>query len=546
MIKSTCAYLKSNTLFIVAVAIAAALRAYQITYQIIADDEWHALHKVLNSTMLAIISNPGETTDSVPMTVFYKFMLEHVMLSEWVMLAPSLVFGMLTVVTLPAAAREIIGGRAATLLACLIAISPLLIFFSRLARPYAFIPVLTFGGVMAFLKWSGGRGKRWAVIYVICAVAAPYLHLTALPFLAAPLFILPVEKLWQRYSSNPAASTSRTSNYETIIVYTIVPVLSSLLVYLVLRDSSGSFAAKISKDRPTVETCIETLKLFYGVQHAWVVGVLIAASVVGLMQILKMHRRFALYVLSACIFQILFIAVSGPFASNAPAVFSRYVLSLLPVLLMFTAAAVVYFDSALRGIIRWWPHALGIFIVLTLLIFSPLKTIYYQPNSFTNHALFQHNYNPDNKYAAKLRPKSIPQFYYNLAKLERNSITIIEAPWYYPYQSNAIYVYYQQVHRQRVVIGFVGTDLIRFGEFPINGRARFRNFVHLSDNQADNQALKMRTIKYVVFHLNLFDEVTSRYSGAVAVDMTGWIAYYKSIYGIPVYMDDKIVVFDVS
>ncbi|WP_420265735.1 hypothetical protein [Candidatus Magnetominusculus dajiuhuensis] len=529
------AYIYRNILFISAIAVAAALRFYQITYQVIADDEWHSLHKISSLTMAGILSNPGETTDSVPLTVFYKFMLDHVILSEWVMQGPSLLFGMLTVIVLPIAARTVIGRPATIVFAWLIAISPLLIFYSRLARPYAFIPVLALGGVMAFLKWRGGNGKKWAVIYVICAVAAPYLHLTALPFLIAPLVVLPLEKLWLRYKVNQSAKAPK---IETVIVYTVVSALLSLLVYFVLSDRSGSFSAKIAKDRPTIETFLESLKLFYGTSCSWIVAVLFAAGVIGVWQIIRTRPRFALYVFTACLFQTVFIVLSAPYASVIPAVFARYTLSKLPVMLLLSAVGLV----CMRNILPRLPHLISVIVVLFLIIFSPLKKIYYRPNSFTNHLLFQHDYNPDNKYSRKLCPKSMPQFYYDLQKIDRDSITIVESPWYYSYQSNVIYVYYQQLHRQRVVIGFVGTDLLHFGEFPFNKRARFRNFVHLSDYQD----LKRRKVKYVVFHKNLINEVTSTYSNAEAVDMAHWIKYYKLIFGDPVYTDDNIVVFDVQ
>ncbi|MBF0486717.1 MAG: hypothetical protein HQK98_01020 [Nitrospirae bacterium] len=533
------AYIYRNILFISAITVAAALRFYQITYQVIADDEWHSIHKIFNLTILGIISNPGETTDSVPLTVFYKLMLDHVILSEWVMQGPSLLFGMLAVIVLPIAARTVVGRGASLVFAWLIAISPLMIFYARLARPYAFIPVLALGGVMAFLKWRGGDGKKWAVIYVICAVAAPYLHLTALPFLIAPLVVLPLETGWELHKKTQSAKAPK---LETVIVYTLVSALLSLLVYFVLSDRSGSFSAKIAKDRPTIETFLESLKLFYGTRCSWIEAVLVAAGVIGVWQILKTRPRFALYVFTACLFQTVFIVLSAPYASVIPAVFARYTLSKLPVMLLLSGVGLVRIDGCLRNILPRLPHVISVIVVLSLILFSPLRNIYYRPNSFTNHVLFQHDYNPYNKYAKKLRPKSMPQFYYDLQKIDKDSITIVEAPWYYSYQSNVIYVYYQQLHRQRVVIGFVGADLLHFGEFPFNKRARFRNFVNLSDYQD----LKRRKVKYVVFHKNLINEVTSIYSNAEAVDMAHWIKYYRLIFGNPVHTDDNIVVFDVS
>jgi uncharacterized membrane protein len=299
-------------------------------------------------TIAGIVSNPGETTDSVPLTVYYKFMLDSAgFLSEWVLQAPSLLFGMLTVIVLPIAVRRLAGHRASLVFAWLLAISPLLIFYSRLARPYAFIPILTLGGVMAFIKWIDGDGRKWAVIYVICAVAAPYLHLTALPFLAAPLFILPVEKLWERYRAKPPASVPvrPLKGNETAWVFAIVPTLSALLIYFVLIDKSGTFSAKIAKNAPTAGTYIETIGLFYGTGFSWLAAALSVAGVIGAWQIVKQRRRFALYVFTACAFQVVFIVISSPFGSNAAIVFVRYMLSLLAVMLLVSAVGLVKIDE---------------------------------------------------------------------------------------------------------------------------------------------------------------------------------------------------------
>lgn len=57
---------------------------------------------------------------------------------------PSLAGGLLCLIIGPCLARELIGLRRAALLALLLAFSPILIFYSRISRPYSLVALLSF------------------------------------------------------------------------------------------------------------------------------------------------------------------------------------------------------------------------------------------------------------------------------------------------------------------------------------------------------------------------------------------------------------------
>ena len=48
------------------------LRAWQIDIQILIDDEWHAIHKLLASTPLDIVTHLGYADYSIPLTLYYQ------------------------------------------------------------------------------------------------------------------------------------------------------------------------------------------------------------------------------------------------------------------------------------------------------------------------------------------------------------------------------------------------------------------------------------------------------------------------------------------
>src|SRR5207245_1549837 len=66
----------------------------------------------------------------------------------------------------------------------LLAISPLLVYQSKTARPYALTSLFAFIAIVAFRKWWQKDGPQWtpAVAYVIATFLAGWLHPITLPF----------------------------------------------------------------------------------------------------------------------------------------------------------------------------------------------------------------------------------------------------------------------------------------------------------------------------------------------------------------------------
>jgi hypothetical protein len=120
---------------------------------------------------------------------------------------------------------------------------------------------------------------------------------------------------------------------------------------------------------------------------------------------------------------------------------------------------------------------------------------------------------------------------------------LLEAPWYYAWHNNP-FPHYQKLHRQEMMIGFVDDpeQWNRAGEYPPGlDRMRFRSFLHVSQHDK----LTERGVEYVVLHKNLAAEVPNAATREV-VDMSGWIAEYRSRYGSPYFEDASIVVFEIN
>src|SRR5262249_9671900 len=125
---------------------------------------------------------------SIPLTLFYRFLYLHCGLTDWGMRAPMLLAGIGLLLAAPWLTRGMLPLSTRCLWAALIAISPLLTYHTRTARPYAVTTFLCFVALFAFRRWWSGDERRWswALLYVAATFLAGWLHLIALSFALAP------------------------------------------------------------------------------------------------------------------------------------------------------------------------------------------------------------------------------------------------------------------------------------------------------------------------------------------------------------------------
>src|SRR6185503_19932243 len=118
------------------------LRFAGLRSQIIIDDEWHALHKLMRADMLDIVTHLDYADYSIPLTVYFRWLYDTVGLTEWGMHLPMVLAGIALIVVGPLLARPWTTPAVRAAWAVLLALSPLLVYFSRTARPYALTALL--------------------------------------------------------------------------------------------------------------------------------------------------------------------------------------------------------------------------------------------------------------------------------------------------------------------------------------------------------------------------------------------------------------------
>ena len=526
-----------------AAAFGAAIRLDQIREQIVLDDEWHALHALMRFGYGRILTHFGWTDVCIPLAAFDKAVKDTVGLSEMWMRLPILLAGIGSLLVLPLMLRKWLGGPASTSLAWLLAVSPLHVFLSRFARPYAVSLLLVMMGGLALARWWGDGRPQWKALGAFGFVLGPYFHLSALPVVLAVLGLGLLGAAWRR-------ETCARRPREVARLAAAVGLGLAVLVGVPLAVDHAALAYKAGRARLGASMAQGTLELMMGTARTPLLVALACLVLAGALLLARERPRLLGLLAAMALAGPAAIVAARPVSVDEPIVAARYCLVALPVIWVLVAVALTRGEERLRERgLPAPPGTLTAVALVALLLGGPLPRIHARPNNWMNHGSFQYAYDP-----ARLGwrcPTEVPPFYRELARQPPRSMRILEAPWWHAWE-NVYYPCYQQVHRQYMAIGFVApleraasaSGLPRAAELPLlaPGRPfRFRNFVHV----ADEAGLRRRAIRYVIFHRSLEAEMHVD-STDYRVDVAPWIAAYRSRYGTPVYEDGTLVVFDVG
>jgi len=452
-------------LLVVACLTGAALRWYQLRIQVVLDDEWHALHKLLQSDSWDILTSFGYADHSIPLTLYYRFLLLHGGLTEWVMHLPMLLSGVALLLIAPWLMRRECTLAVRAVWAVMLAISPLLVYHSKTARPYALTSLLTLVALVAFRRWwLGGRSTRaWAGTYIITTVLAGYLHPITLPFTLLPFIYYGVQALL----SYEEDGVKRRLMVRRLLVLGIgTPLLLACALLPPVVNDWTRLSAKAGAHSVTPESLYRTLLMLFGIAHPALLAILLIITALGLYRSSHRHRDFVGYVAVVALGSLAAIAAARPLWIHHPLVLARYVQPALPFLLLFLAeGCVACLERLQAGTIR-----AGIVAALAGLLWwsGPMPDYLYYPNQFIGHLRFQYDYDPaHNPYVLEVPRDPMPDFYRRLAEKRPRSLTLIEAPWRLESNFNP-HPWYQEVHRQFVKIGLVTPvcGVRDFGEYP--------------------------------------------------------------------------------
>jgi mannosyltransferase len=532
--------------FALAIGVGIGLRLDQLPSQLLLEDEWHAVYRLVHDTPAAIFLDFGHSDHSIPLTLLYGLEARAFGLSEIAMRWPQLAAGIATLLLFPWYVARRIGRAAALVFAALLAISPLLYFFSRMARPYALTLLLVWVAYFAFRRYADAAASRWpaAALYAASATVAAWLHPVVAPFVVAPF----VPAAWRCLrGAADAERRRRIARLALLALAAAVPMAALLLPPLIAHPES--LRLKSGVDLPNGDTLVGVWYLWFGTGASWVVLLAGALALVGLPSIWRRLPEAPSAVAGIALTALAIVGTRPAWIQN-PLTFARYLLPVLPLLLLATACGAVRVADALRraaaarglnpvvtGGIGGAIAALPVFVLGAT---TPLKPLLQYPNANSLHAVYQFDFRPEHNPILRLMDDiPLSPWWARLAQAPPGSLAIAVAP--FPTESVGWDApRWQRLSRQRIVHGLL-TPLCanpRPTEVPDDARFRFRNAVHV----ADDAELAAQRIDFVVW------QKPYRYTAhgldvPVAADVAHCAEPLAARFGAPVYEDQWLVVY---
>jgi hypothetical protein len=416
------------------------LRLWNLRDQILGGDETHAVRAALNFPLSRILVTYQQTDNCIPLTAFYKLFLSGGLpVTEMLLRLPVLLCGLAALLALPAAFEGRVSRGTVLVYRWLIAISPALVLYSRIARSYLPMVLFSFGAVMAFEAWWRTRSWRSGAAYVLLGALAVWFHLGAGPIVAAPFLFAAIDALARR--RDPGTSVGRDLRHLLLLGLAIATALALFLV-----PALGSLREVVAGKR--IEQSVSwgsvlpgILRLQAGTAAGWLALLFWLVALAGLVLLARKERRLALYTVTVVAGHLLGLLVLSPFGLTNPVIFGRYLLPVLPFVLLWAAAA---FDR-----VPAWSAAP---LILALLWRGPFADPVDRRTSFLHH----------NDFVAFQKPRpsipaaAVPGFYRRL-----RGETVVEFPWVSPWEANRSFYLYQEVHRGRVLASSPQSILLR-------------------------------------------------------------------------------------
>ena len=516
------------------------LRLDQFCAQLVTDDEWHAVHQLIQHSPASFFFSFGAADYSIPLALFYWLEAQLFGLSELAMRWPMMLAGLATVVLFPLWALRRYGWRTTLVFALLLAISPMLINYSRFARPYALTLLLGYLVHAAFWRFWAREGRLAATgtFYVLGSALCAWLHLITLPFVVAPLL-----------TAAPAAILAwwrgDRSQFDRLLMLGLAT--ATLTAALILPPLLGDAAALLSKTSVDVPN-LDTLK---GVWHMWLGSpsrpAVLFCLILALAGLPALFRRGGPLVRSALIglaLTLVLILLSKPAWIQNPLTLARYLLPAIAPLLLAVAIGAVRLAELAMGRLGAGATALVMILpVAALLVHTPLVQTMRQPNSNTLHSVFQADYRVHREGVAEFMRRAIPLSpWWQTLRGHDDGALIAAAPYHF-----VSYLWdaprWEEVSGHRVLPGALTGLCVdwREGEVPRDARFRLRNAVHL----ADADALTAKGIAYVVWQ-KPFTVVLDGNHAEIGTDTAQCLGSLRARFGNASYEDDKIAVFSLK
>jgi hypothetical protein len=559
------------------VVLGAVLRARGLTWQIPMDDEWHGIDFALSHDVWFLFTHFSRAgANSVPWNLYLRGALDTIGWTEVTIVLPSLIAGVGLLWLFPRWIARRFGSVPALVSAAVLAISPFLVFYSRMARAYSVVLFFECFALLALLDWLREARRRHAVVLVVFGALAVWTHAAALASMAGALTAAIV---WRALLARREASSSVPSVRQLIIAGIAMLALAGSLWLPALMHPLPSPVHPPARFASSTFTGL--LQLWIGSANPFfeLASVL---TVAGGVVLLARSARGELIVLAATVCAgLVAVLLTRPNLAGTGFVLARY---LLPAYLLGSLAVGVAAQAIARAAASSMGRTLRLGAVFASIVFAyvlgPLPRIHGAINSFTKHPAFQASYGEhdpdralpdplDDGVSVAVRRSQLQPFYSQLAR-ERGQAPIIEYPFLLGEDVNLLY-FPQQLHRRPVLAGYYTSGAqdrdvfgIEVGSSSAQVRVSAGYIVnatmvdHVLGTWARDRRIRFRTVvnildpvevarsgaEYLVLHGNLLREFFQIGPARIRSNFVTRIRpELVARYGVPVFENDLITVF---
>ena len=515
------------------------LRLDQFLLQVLLDDEWHVVHQLLVKGPGELFLTFGHADFSIPLALLYWLESGLFGLSEIGMRWPMLIAGLVTLIVLPIYLRKFFSDKTILVFSALLAMSPMLIIYSRTARPYALTLLLSLMALAAFQKFVEAENPPWksGLVYALCAISSAWLHLITLPLVVAPFLALGLPALLGR-------NWSRVGRMFWLGVFTLAGLLA--LVLPPVLGHPEALSVKLGVQTPNLQT-------YHGVFYVWLGTSSLSVVLVGLFFALigagPLWRALPLIpsLVTGLGLTLGVILLTQPAWVHNPLTLARYLLPAIPLVLLSLALGVSRASEALvyhPGIFRKLASAtLLASVFLLMAYYSPLTKILHKPNSNSLHSVYQLDFREEKNLIYQYqRDFPVSPFWHKLALFPKDSLKIAASPFSFETHHWEA-ARWEQISHQRVMpgylIGFCAEN--RLGEVPSGEGFKFRNVGYLA-NQGD---LIDRGFDLVVYQ-KPFKVQTYQGEKEFGMDTANCESIFRQQFPEPVFEDQWLVAFPLT
>lgn len=414
------------------------------------DDERHTVAAAIDYSAAQLLTVRRWQDFSIPLAMWDRYLMEVTQLDEWGLRAPVLVLGLLMLLLAGLYAWRRFGPVVGVLVAWLVAANPILILYSRFARPYvgvALLSAMTLGACEC--HW---RGSTWrsAILAALTGAFGLLLSPTAAPAVLCMWCGLIGIAIVKRVGRGGAHSSA---DHSASLPRASAPLLiGSVLVTLMYLPGSESWLSQMQEKAGQVAqsytTWYDAWLACFGVRSIAISIWLMCSLALGAVASLRRDTTLGIFLLAVECAQIIAMWYVEPLGGHAPTTLARYVIAAVPAALLQMAIGIEVQSRLVarlvpRGLPRRAMLGLLVLIVAVLLLANtPPPRPFSAPNAFTSHKFY---FEPPRWVIQEDR---VPRFYRFLADAAHDE-AVIEAPWV-PYWRLCLYGAYQERHGHNV------------------------------------------------------------------------------------------------